>query len=81
MKSCCICYTEIFGLFAFRCTSENGLEYHHINLTIFEVQQEFFNIPFVCHILSSFDYDNGTVNLIECELLHTLSNFTSHMPV
>ncbi|TSM60586.1 Interleukin-1 receptor-like 2 [Bagarius yarrelli] len=46
------------------CTTENSLEYHHSNLTIFRVQEEFFNVPFQCVILSSLGHDNGTVVLI-----------------
>ncbi|KAF7709817.1 interleukin-1 receptor type 1 [Silurus meridionalis] len=47
------------------CTTEDNVEYLYSNLTIMEVQQEFFNIPYYCVILTSDGYDNGTVTLIQ----------------
>ncbi|KAI5107439.1 interleukin-1 receptor type 1-like [Silurus meridionalis] len=47
------------------CTTEDNVEYLYSNLTIMEVQQEFFNIPYYCVILTSYGYDNGTVTLIQ----------------
>ncbi|XP_060785102.1 interleukin-1 receptor type 1 isoform X2 [Neoarius graeffei] len=47
------------------CTVENNMEYRHSYLTIFEVQQEFFNIPFQCVAHNSFGYHSGTVTLIQ----------------
>ncbi|XP_053352369.1 interleukin-1 receptor-like 2 [Clarias gariepinus] len=47
------------------CTTENGEAYHHNNLTISEVKQEFFNINFQCVALTSYGADYGTVILFE----------------
>ncbi|KAK3543330.1 hypothetical protein QTP70_018070 [Hemibagrus guttatus] len=61
------------------CTTENNVEYQHSNLTIFKVQEEFFNIPFRCVVLNSYGYDNGTILLIpssERMLYVTLGVFT-----
>ncbi|KAB5576721.1 hypothetical protein PHYPO_G00201690 [Pangasianodon hypophthalmus] len=66
------------------CTTENNVEFRHSNLTIFEVQQEFFNIPFRCVVRSSVGYDNGTVILIpssQRELYCTLAVFTAYAVV
>lgn len=74
----CVLYW-CFRLLALSCTTENNVEYRHIHLTILEVQQEFLNIPFQCVVLNSVGHDNGTVILIQCELLHTLDNFMSYI--
>ncbi|XP_053482361.1 interleukin-1 receptor-like 2 [Ictalurus furcatus] len=63
------------------CTTENNVEYRHINLTILEVQQEFLNIPFQCCVLNSVGHDNGTVILIQSSqkwLYWTLAVFTAY---
>ncbi|XP_072542570.1 interleukin-1 receptor-like 2 [Salminus brasiliensis] len=46
------------------CTTKDSTIYCSTNLTILEVQKEFLHIPFMCVVLNSKGFHNGTVTLI-----------------